>query len=85
MALTSKLCAGLRGYEYVLEAEEGFVETERESRELAKRTVLEVLDCSRIVEVAVCAETAAGVECTGRISAPLSLECTSESESDAAE
>jgi hypothetical protein len=84
MALTSKLCAGLRGYAYVLEAED-FAETERDGRELAKRAVLEVLDCSRIVEVAVYAEIAAGVEWIGSISAPLSLECWFESESDAAE
>lgn len=74
MALTSKLCVGLRGHEYVLEAED-FAETERDAREVAKRAVLEVLDCSRIVDVAVCAEIGAGVECTGKISASKSLEC----------
>jgi hypothetical protein len=74
MALTSKLCTGLRGYGYVLEAEEDFAETERDARELAKRAVLEVLDCSLIVEVAVYAETAAGVECTGKISGLSSVE-----------
>jgi hypothetical protein len=85
MALASKLCAGLRGYGYVLEAEEDFAETERDARELAKRAVLEVLDCNPIVEVAVCAETAAGVECTGKILRPSSVECWSESESCAPE
>jgi len=84
MALTSKLCAGLRGYAYVLEAED-LAEAERDAREVAKRAVLKVLDCSRMVEVAECAETAAGVECTGSISVPLSLDGWSESESDAAE
>jgi len=71
MGLASKLCVGLRGYEYVLEAED-FAETERDAREVAKRAVLEVLDCSRIVDVA---EIGAGVECTGKISASKSLDC----------
>lgn len=82
MALTSKLCAGLRGYGYVLEAEEDLADIERDGRELAKRAVLEVLDCSLIVEVAVCAEAGAGVECTGKITEPSSVECWSESESE---
>lgn len=82
MALTSKLCAGLRGYGYVLEAEEDLADTERDVRELAKRAVLEVLDCSLIDEVAVCAEAGAGVECTGKMTGPSSVECWSEYESE---
>ena len=63
IALTSKLSRATRPND--LNADD-FTEAERDAIEVAKRTVLDVLDRKRMVAVALWEEVAAGVECTGR-------------------
>lgn len=76
IALTSKLCGATRPND--LDAD-NFTEAERDAIEVAKRTVLDVLDWRRTVEVALWDEAAAGVECTGRSSLSSSVVVWSDS------